>query len=1254
MATLTEFKLFLQERLRAYDDSIRLETGSPADIQIVQPVLRRFEPDPLETDVMKFIKTRLNQEYPNMSVTDSSAISDTLIKPMSILLEPFIREIRSIRRNQNLLDPSILNKDEADALVSNVFVQRRGGSISKVTARLYFSNPVTISVGGSNFAYTASGRRFLPTRSQSITSSAMLFNMDGDLYFFDVDFSAEGVGESYNVAAGQIIGITNLPAAVRVTNLSKATGGTDEETSAELVGRAYSSIGERSLTTVPGIVARLFDRFLDLRILQVIGFNDAEMHRDVISGGGLGVVVLSGTDGTTREAVGYTDTHTSDFSGTVTSFTTALGPVGTDLSDYSLTVWYWDTGIERPHDFTLKRVESSTTISISDEYEGTDRLPIELENAWWSIRRRSITLSDIPGGILFPSPGSATISVEPDEVHVGGCVDFYVGGRDFEDKTLAISMYGTETPDASGLTAQTFTDDVVWLVSPPAGALDSLVAGATTLRLLSGSSVGEYRVLSVEDAVTHIILRVSPETVATESSLHYELVNSINIDLVQPEEILVSGDDLRTYAGSNIVDTSGSTVWALWGVSTDCKLRILNGDDAGDYTISLVVGTSLTLASSLGQTADPIQYEIVRPQIEAISRPLVRVKEVELLDADMKPTGDIVPYRHPVDSVSYSFQNPGRGAKAGSDTGLTDDTLGVDVDVDARKLTSSDLTINYWDLGVRPGDIVNILSSDNIEFYTVAENGVGGSAAAPALADNALLVTSDLLVTATDMLYEVGSPSYGSFRVFFEDPTTCAFTYDSTRFTTAVNGIERRFRPDPDVNDEYLPSDDVTPRVQIVDHDATITVYEDDCTTLLNKYLHDIRVGDRVEIPFAPLVGDRDHTVSIDLDGYTMLFDLGRGPITVRFSGTIGIDAIITQINTQLGQTIAQKFTEGGGNTVALVHNGELTLLNNNAAGAFDATELVMGVSPFTWNPWLSPPDWKGFDISNDSPYRELGYLYVASIDPTIELVDSDGAPFDPDYELTLPSLSHFITFSRLGRQRITATQMQNNVDALGLYWIDVECISEGYGDSWNIAADLQATVEGYDSDGWEVVTADTDLSYSVVEEVSVVMTPRVLLTGANWDPSNYEELVGRSFQIVYQTSSLVQETDTLVRDVQERVVCQSPLARALLPTFIRTNIEYRGGGTTVDVRASLVDLIQAIIPESDLEISDMVERIQSYGATYVQLPITVIGLRHGLDHRVVVQRSQDVITANRLSMMIPDDDGATAEGASWIQLTRS
>jgi hypothetical protein len=225
--------------------------------------------------------------------------------------------------------------------------------------------------------------------------------------------------------------------------------------------------------------------------------------------------------------------------------------------------------------------------------------------------------------------------------------------------------------------------------------------------------------------------------------------------------------------------------------------------------------------------------------------------------------------------------------------------------------------------------------------------------------------------------------------------------------------------------------------------------------------------------------------------------------------------------------------------------------------------------------------------------------------------------------------------------------------DDLGFYYFDVECISEGYGDTYNISGSEKGAIEGYYSEGWGISVEDENLSYSMAEVPLLDISPRILVEGVEDDPANATELILTNVQVSYERMPLVLNVHTFVLDKQNRVVCESALARALFPTCVRTFIIYRGGPTESDARAALVKVITNTIPEEDLEVSDLHDEIRRLGSTKVTLPVTLVGIEHQADRTIGVSRSQDAISTGRLSAMIPDDDGTTVEGASYIILER-
>ena len=256
MAFADELRTFLESRLQAYDPTIDLSPSSPAQTKIIEPALSRFSEDPLSTDIPTFISDRMIQEFPDLAANNGGLLEDMLAKPLQLMLEPFKREIELVKLGQSAQNAALMSDAEADALGANWFEARDEGDTAGGGVRLFFAAPTTVSVTTDKRVFTASGLNFFPVQNYRLTSAQMLFNRQGNLYFLDIVVRAEAAGAEYNIKRAEIIGIDDLPTAIKVTNLSDFIDGAPRETNEEYLGRFDQTLTERSLVTKRGILAR--------------------------------------------------------------------------------------------------------------------------------------------------------------------------------------------------------------------------------------------------------------------------------------------------------------------------------------------------------------------------------------------------------------------------------------------------------------------------------------------------------------------------------------------------------------------------------------------------------------------------------------------------------------------------------------------------------------------------------------------------------------------------------------------------------------------------------------------------------------------------------------------------------------------------------------------------------------------------------------------------------------------------------------
>jgi hypothetical protein len=452
---LEELREFLKEALLRMDPSLDVSAGSPAESEVITPTIERLAPDPYDTPIDTFIKERLRSQFPSLVMQDNDALDDYGVKINRVLLEPLRRQIQLVSKNQSLQDPEQLNEDEADKLGANFFVRRQLGGFAVGVGRLYYSAPQSIIVTPSNPVFTASGLRFFPVENQAINATNMQLNTEGGLYYFDVVVRAEQEGEAYNIDLEDgLVGIEGLSQTIKVENKTSFEEGADKESTEEYVGRVENSLAERSLVTARGINARLLDVFQNVRSVQVIGFGDIEMERDILEGGGqyvtyalfIGSVDAAGPEVDRVRLTG----DFNDNSGIAHNFLTGGLRVGDTINYYNMT------------SSEFVKIEISEIIDAN-----TVRTDPPLEDAGvaggvvdgvFALQRidAELTISGIPGGIIDPETDQGTISIQGSEVHIGGVLDVFVRAGFPQQRSTTVESIRDAAPLRFGVDLESF------------------------------------------------------------------------------------------------------------------------------------------------------------------------------------------------------------------------------------------------------------------------------------------------------------------------------------------------------------------------------------------------------------------------------------------------------------------------------------------------------------------------------------------------------------------------------------------------------------------------------------------------------------------------------------------------------------------------------------------------------------------------------------------------------------------------------
>ncbi len=672
MAFQDELRSFLENRLLAYDAGIDLSPDSPAQSQIIDPVVERFAEDPFSVDIPTFIEDLMTQQFPELVADGGGMLGDLLTKPMQMLLEPFKRNIELVKLNQSAANAALMSDDEADALGANFFQPRNEGGESGGSVRLYFAQPTTSRVTPDKRVFTAAGLSFFPTESFFITSQQMLFNRQGSRYFMDITVRAELPGDQYNIDRGDIIGVENVSGVVQATNLARFTGGSPREDNEEYLANVENSLTEQSLVTRRGITTRIPKLFDSVRALSIVGAGEEGMDRDILDGGGQGFVHMAGKATIYGDWLFVSEVTYKD-----------------DGPDNNLAPQVGD--LIRFHQQPAGSVTSTTLIQ---EARVTNILTSASTGIFLFLldRTLSITISPPVGRFALFKPGFVTISGVPggqgaaqevpdESIHLGGHTDVFVRPMaDTEvtgtlssvtdgDPLLALTDVQVNNPGGSPVPGQNIVS------STQMGSADNQPQPGDLLVIETGASfAGSYRILEVgtpDGNSVRVDATFTGNTVSPSGNLRARVVRSIRVNLVEPRTPKLPFNtgtvfDLNTNVGSNTFTLDTVDIQSFGGAVGDV-IRILDGLDAGDFVITdfdLVLGGRGPIVDrAASATAAGLRYEVFTAQT-GLQLPLVRVKSLEVLDSTQQGTGIKVPYGDAVDIRPHSdFEGAGREVK---------------------------------------------------------------------------------------------------------------------------------------------------------------------------------------------------------------------------------------------------------------------------------------------------------------------------------------------------------------------------------------------------------------------------------------------------------------------------------------------------------------------------------------------------------------------------------------------------------------
>jgi len=561
-------------------------------------------------------------------------------------------------------------------------------------------------------------------------------------------------------------------------------------------------------------------------------------------------------------------------------------------------------------------------------------------------------------------------------------------------------------------------------------------------------------------------------------------------------------------------------------------------------------------------------------------------------------------------------------------------------------------------------DAVSITTGDNVGFlYLVAISAT--KLMAVGFDESAGRVR--FLQPNVGVSMSVGSRSYGKARVFFLSPTSfqvrggwrpalkssamcpanaavgAAIPSDEdalTYFTATVNGAQLRFVPDPELSWQVVPSPEETvPDNMRTDGSTGVVITDplppgdlgknsrDDASNFLKR---EIRVGDLLELTYQPIQGDVDLTAltynppgPATLAGQTLIISIDGGPArSFTFSDQLAsADKVAEEINKYFGTTFAYIETIVVEKFLRLEADFDVLLYG---AGTANAT---LG---------LPTSDTRNIAAGDIDGYYTVGFLGITT-DPT----KTDRLTVSPTPSVA-GQAQHFKIY-RPGVQRLSSTNMAKQT-ANGLYYMDVELLSEGSGDQWNLDANMLFVLEGYESEGYRLVVANPNLSYSTQEQVKLLLSRRILTVGSSDRPDEATILWNQNVQVKYDRSPLAASIQSFASSELERVLTASIIVRHLQPHYLYFTLDYRGGSSADVVKQDVDTYLDDLTPDERVETSDIQNIARKRGADYVKNPIELVAVAHAADRTISVDRSEDYVTKGRLATFFPDKVTVTRE----------
>lgn len=687
------------------------------------------------------------------------------------------------------------------------------------------------------------------------------------------------------------------------------------------------------------------------------------------------------------------------------------------------------------------------------------------------------------------------------------------------------------------------------------------------------------------------------------------------------------------------------------GVTAGTKLEILEGDNLGEYEVATVTSNSLTIIGQSGGDKDfaatdtAIHY---RAGITSSGTARLYFLNPTSVEIDTGIAGGRLQSADTTQPFDFRFSDDEGFVilpEFGATTVDTDDlravrSYSVGVGQFETIVELKDEGRDVYNLELQVGDLLEV--QEEIQFLDSTgtrlvdpSNAIFGSPAGlrTVTGSNQVRIPANSEIDFSQMgdlagqtLVIRSGPDEGTYTIRrVVDSKTLELNSVMTGSTLTILGRDSATTRDASIiqvgPDFFL--EDVTDVGQLPAVGDYVTIFEATDPTLEGTYevlerdIPNSRVRLSGTLPVSgsntfSWVSTGPNTLSGVVEQEFRIYNTNPTVVSIKEVATVGPEIKGLQTGTISGVAPLTTITGSAGDFTGVARGDRLEVVSGVNAGVYpivSTTSNTLTVSSAT--------PFNGAQVGVE--YRVRGGLHGSRKMLTVEGYEGSSG-------LLVPGLDMPYQIRRPGVFRVSSTEMEDNLEN-GLYYVDIPVESLGPGDNRNLERLSRLVVtRGVRVDGYTYNVENSNLTFSMYEEVSLSFDRRFLPIGNSDLPENRTELGGRNLQITYENSPTVRTVNSFIRGDSDRVLVADPIARHFLPSFVFVTFIYEGGSSVQVVGPELENFINSLGALDELEVSDLEAFITRRGATSVRHPITIVTVTHDIDRNLVVERSENAV----------------------------